>query len=324
MDLITELRHFLNTPDLQKVEQVQALWSGYGEIARYAYTQDNKAKHIIVKHVQLPDEISHPRGWNTQTSHQRKISSYQNEEKFYADYAHRCDQFCYVPKHLGSLNCGSPKPLIIEDLDAAGFDLRLTEATLTEIQLGIRWLAYFHARFIDIPADDLWPVGTYWHLATRQDEWHKMAEGELKQSAHQIDSHLNNAKYQTLVHGDAKLANFCWTRDTKNLAAVDFQYIGKGAGVKDVMYFLGSCLNSNELFEHESDLLDQYFGFFHQALKHYQKMIDGQAVEREWRSLYPLAWADFHRFLQGWHPEHFKINDYMQKQTIIAFEATQK
>ena len=266
----------------------------------------------------MPDEIAHPRGWNTQTSHQRKISSYDNEERFYAQYAHQSDDYCYIPKHLGSLSNSSTKPLILEDLDTLGFNQRYNEAELTQVRLGIRWLAYFHACYIDIPVDDLWPIGTYWHLATRQDEWHNMVDGELKQAANRIDTQLNHAKYQTLVHGDAKLANFCWHHQKQDLAAIDFQYVGKGIGVKDLMYFLGSCLTSDELVDCADELLDEYFKLLHQALSHYQKDIDGQAIEQEWRSLYSLAWADFHRFLLGWHPEHFKINQYMQKHTTKA------
>jgi hypothetical protein len=41
-------------------------------------------------------------------------------------------------------------------------------------------------------------------------------------------------------------------------------------------------------------------------------------LQQEWRSLYPIAWADFYRFLLGWSPSHYKINPYMQKQTDIA------
>jgi hypothetical protein len=33
----------------------------------------------VIKYVKLPDQGLHPRGWNTDRSHQRKIRSYQVE-----------------------------------------------------------------------------------------------------------------------------------------------------------------------------------------------------------------------------------------------------
>ena len=65
-----------------------------------------------------------------------------------------------------------------------------------------------------------------------------------------------NCKFKTIVHGDAKLANFCFSHDLSNVAAVDFQYVGGGCGMKDVAYFLGSCLNDQELRTTENELLD--------------------------------------------------------------------
>jgi Ser/Thr protein kinase RdoA (MazF antagonist) len=60
-----------------------------------------------------------------------------------------------------------------------------------------------------------------------------------------IDQVLNNCSYQTIVHGDAKLANFCFSKEGA-VSAVDFQYVGGGCGMKDVAYFLGSCLTGKE------------------------------------------------------------------------------
>ncbi|MFT5128254.1 MAG: hypothetical protein ACI8W8_001863, partial [Rhodothermales bacterium] len=41
--------------------------------------------------------------------------------------------------------------------------------------------------------------------------------------------------------------------------------------------------------------------------------VDANALEAEWRALYPLAWTDFFRFLQGWSPGHWKIHGYSQR-----------
>jgi len=127
----------------------------------------------------------------------------------------------------------------------------------------------------------------------------------LKKNADMIDKQLNEAKNQTIVHGDAKLANFCFSNDG-SVAAVDFQYVGGGCGMKDVAYFLSSCLSSDECFMHESELLDHYF----EQLKQTVEPSSFEALEIEWRTLYAFAWADFVRFLSGWNPEHYKVHEY--------------
>ena len=44
--------------------------------------------------------------------------------------------------------------------------------------------------------------------------------------------------------------------DGKAVAAVDFQYVGAGCGMKDVAYLLGSCLDDKGHEALEADLLD--------------------------------------------------------------------
>ena len=51
--------------------------------------------------------------------------------------------------------------LILQDLDQAGFSLRKNKASMLDVMLGIKWLAYFHARFLQQDCSDLWPIGTY-------------------------------------------------------------------------------------------------------------------------------------------------------------------
>ncbi|WP_299080512.1 oxidoreductase family protein [uncultured Paraglaciecola sp.] len=303
------------------MQSVQTLWSGYGEISRFVSPRLNTT--FITKHISPPVEQTHPKGWNTQTSHQRKLLSYKIEASFYRQYGALCDEHCRVPQLLAEFLEEQQQIIVLQDLDQAGYSKRKTTVNMAELKLGVRWLAYFHARFLQLDTPDLWPVGSYWHLATRQDEYRAMPEGKLKGAAKVLDSKLNAAQYQTLIHGDAKLANFCFpdNQRTHRLAAVDFQYVGKGVGVKDLAYFLGSCLNSNELFEHETEILTEYFSQLKRALEHYHVSIDFESLQQEWRSLYPLAWADFNRFLLGWSPEHFKINAYMHKQSEIALSS---
>jgi hypothetical protein len=296
----------------QETEEIQSLWSGYGKISRYAL-EGFTSNTIIVKNIIFPKQSNHPRAWDTVTSHQRKVDSYQVETEWYKQYAHRCTDVCRIPKCYGTETIGDEQLIILEDLDAAGFPVRKSELTKEEVKSCLKWLAHFHAQFLTISPDNLWEIGSYWHLATRPDEYKAMEDTPLKAAASKIDAVLNNSKFKTLVHGDAKVANFCFSEDMTKVAAVDFQYVGGGCGMKDVAYLLGSCLSAYECEIHEKELLDFYFNALNFALGNTDSKIV-TPLEKEWRELYPFAWADFSRFLLGWMPSHQKINSYSKKQ----------
>ena len=99
------------------------------------------------------------------------------------------------------------------------------------------------------------------------------------------------------------------------MAAVDFQYVGGGCGMKDVAYFIGSCLNESDCEKYESSVLDFYFAELNRSFKQNNICINGNELENNWRALYHVAWTDFHRFLKGWSPGHWKINTYSEKVT---------
>ena len=297
---------------LYHIEDIQSLWSGYGKIMRYGLNGADR-EQVVVKHVKLPDEHNHPRGWNTDLSHQRKIRSYQVETAWYRDWASHCDDRCRVPACLALESDADEFLMVFEDLDASGFPLRKSAVSLADMHLCLNWLAHFHATFLGETPRGLWEVGSYWHLDTRPDEWDVMDDIPLKQAAGEIDAALRAARFQTFIHGDAKLANFCFSADGAQVAAVDFQYVGGGCGMKDLAYFIGSCLNEDACEKHEAELLDVYFSALSDALTSRGRNVDTQAVEQEWRALYPVAWTDFHRFMKGWSPGHWKIHSYSER-----------
>lgn len=297
---------------LFEIKVIQNLWSGYGKIVRYGL-KDSAYKSVVVKHVRLPIQGKHPRGWNTEISHQRKVRSYQVEGVWYKTHGTQCDNDCRIPRCLALETQNDEVLMVLEDLDAEGYSGRRTSVTLPEINACLHWLANFHATFMGEFPEGLWEAGTYWHLDTRPDELRALEDHDLRNAAGIIDKKLRQARFQTIVHGDAKLANFCFSLQGNKVAAVDFQYAGGGCGMKDVAYFVGSCLNEEECERRESDLLDYYFRALKQALKNKQKNIDTDTLEKEWRDLYPFAWTDFHRFLKGWSPGHWKINTYSER-----------
>ena len=302
-------------------EIVQELWSGYGQILRLSLT-DAESDTIVAKFIDLPNSATHPRGWSTPLSHQRKVKSYQVEAQFYKHYS-QCETNGRIPRFLGFLEEGTQILLLLEDLDGAGYPRRLATVGSVQIEFCLQWLAEFHATYLCAewtPFEGLWETGTYWHLETRPDELAALEDEPLKAAASEIDAVLRKARYQTLVHGDAKLANFCFSRSADRVAALDFQYVGMGCGMKDVAYFLGSCLDEDTVEAQEEGLLDTYFSFLTNFLRRRSSSLDSVAVITEWRSLYPYAWADFHRFLKGWCPTHWKLNSYSEQMVKRVFD----
>ncbi len=263
-------------------ERLQTLWSGYGEIFRVEL-DGGIAPTAIVKHVTPP----HTRD---SISDRRKRRSYHVEVAFYRDLAPRCDDRCRVARLFASRVTDDEWTFVLEDLDGAGYPGRCDDAEGSSLDACIGWLAAFHARFLDEHHGDLWPIGTYWHLATRHDELAAIADRGLRDRAHDLDTQLSAARFQTILHGDPKEANFCFSRDGRSVAAVDFQYAGRGCAMKDVAYLLHGRDERRQLAG-----LDSYFRALRPLLA-----ADGAAIEAEWRALYPVARRDFRRFLAGW------------------------
>lgn len=303
---------------IEQAEHVQSLWGGFGQILRihlkYAVNKASEpADTVIVKQVRPPSQLQHPRGWNTDASVQRKLLSYEVETYWYQHYAGSTYADCAMPRLYDGHTDRLQTTLVLEDLDA-NFPRRHASLNVDTCVPCLRWLARFHALHLDSNGYGLWPTGSYWHLQTRSDEFKVMAEGELKQAATSLDAKLNGGQYQSLIHGDAKVANMCFSSDGLNVAMVDFQYVGRGCGMRDVAYFLGSCLSNSDCERYADSLLAIYFA----ELTRLVPAGDREALESEWRALYSTAWADFHRFLAGWTPEHHKINAYMQRMTSDA------
>ncbi|MCC4781276.1 aminoglycoside phosphotransferase family protein [Vibrio lentus] len=336
------------------IQVIQRLWGGYGELVRLVFDKDNSGSmnnasvnSVIVKHVALPDKAEHPKGWNTKLSHQRKVHSYQVETAWYQSFTQQWDERCPVPVGLQCELQENEWLIVMQDLAEIGFPLTsqfdvlavsddlATKHTQSELAFGytleeqkqrdacLKWLANFHAKHIHIDQEksaSLWEIGTYWHLDTRPDEFNALADLPLKNQAQHIDRLLRECPYPTLVHGDAKLANFCFDSESQNAAAVDFQYVGLGCAMKDVALFMSSAVRPQDCAELESQMLETYFRYLEEALTYYQPQLSIDEIEAAWRPMFYVAWADFQRFVKGWSPEHWKINPYTEQLTQTVIE----
>lgn len=296
----------------ERIDSVQTLWSGYGEVVR-VHLKGGSLPSVIIKWVEPSQTMDHPRGWAGSASHERKLRSYAVEQRFYTDWIPSPHPTFRTARCYQAEAIGNGWRFLFEDLDAAGFAGRPGTLTQNQIEQCLRWLATFHGHFLQRQPTGLWEVGTYWHLATRQEELAALQDPRLRAAAPQLDAALRGCPYRTLVHGDAKVANFCF--GPNGVAAVDFQYVGGGCGVQDVAYFLSSCLTDEQCEAEAQEHLGNYFRYLRAAI---DPAIDSDAVIEAWQDLYPAAWADFHRFLAGWAPGHWKIHDYTRRMTELA------
>ncbi len=124
-------------PELTQFSLVQPLWSNFGKLIR-CFSPRRQAP-LIVKWICQPEEFNHPRGWNSQTSQQRKWQSYAVEREYYRAYA-KPHQYA-VPQLIAQQQIGDSQVLVLSDLDDEGFPLRPAYLTLKQCEPVLQWLA---------------------------------------------------------------------------------------------------------------------------------------------------------------------------------------
>ena len=101
--------------------------------------------------------------------------------------------------------------------------------------------------------EGLWTKGTYWHLETRPDELRALKDIRLKML--KIDTNLIIVDLN-FCSWRCKTCKLFFSEDKSSVAAVDFQ-VGGGCGMKDVAYFIDSCL-----YDEECEALERKFWIF--------------------------------------------------------------
>src|SRR5689334_5956053 len=133
----------LGARSVRRADAIQNLWGGYGELFRVELA-GAPMRTAIVKYAHPP------RGARVDASFERKCRSYDVEIAFYRTVAPRCDDTCRVAKLLAARGNHAEREwlLVLEDLDAAGYDQRVDEASGRLLEAALAWLASFHARFL--------------------------------------------------------------------------------------------------------------------------------------------------------------------------------
>lgn len=262
----------------QKSTKIQDLWSSYGKLLRI---QNTNGSSFIRKQINLPPIPSDPK---KKFDYQRKKKSYEVERLWYQSEPNLSNPVIPSLLKIDDLSLNFE----IEDLKPKGFQI-IQKILKPDLYRIISSLANFHMELLNVE-NNFWEHGGYWHLETRPYELKQMSNKALQSKAYQLNDQLKNAKYKTIIHGDCKLANILLNKD--QVAFVDFQYVGSGAGVKDLVTLFASL--PEDFLEDQDDFIDYYFKSM-QPHQNYSTDLD-----EEWRSLYPIAWADYLRFLDGW------------------------
>lgn len=292
-------------PEIELGKPLKQLWSDCGGL----YSARLRDENIVIKASRVPSSIKHSRIEQSSVAKNRKAWSYENELSFYQRHSDVLAEKKLTLQCFAVHQFNDSCYLALNNFESMGFR-NLTCVNMSEIKAVISWLAKFHAHFLQINNQEGFERGGYWHLNTRPDEYIKMNDSMVKSCAHVINERLKNSDFQTIIHGDAKLANYAFDHENAVLG-YDFQYVGTGIGLQDLMLFLVSTLNSDSLYANHELLLSDYFCVLHLETASYLSIEQQNSLESQWRALWPLVWCDYHRFLLGWKPDHERINDFL-------------
>jgi aminoglycoside/choline kinase family phosphotransferase len=121
----------------------------------------------------------------------------------------------------------------------------------------------------------------------------------LKDAAADIDRRLRECRFKTVCHGDFKSANLLFNvgnDGSVRCGAYDFQYVGSGSGMKDVVYLFASSVQASVLQRNEAELLQYYYDRLVEQLGGDVGGYSSAVMDAQ----YKLAMLDYVRFMAGW------------------------
>jgi len=214
-----------------------------------------------------------------------------------------------VPQLMGISEEDDGVMIVMNDLGAHGkyYTKRGNQLTMEEGRALLSWLAKFHAvhwRAAD-PPQGLWNEGSFWQLGTRQDELDDLEEewvqcGLDRRRAKEIHELITKTRFRTVIHGDAKAANFFFFAGQGDapleIGGYDFQYCGMATPLRDVAYLLCCSIQGHLIHENEEDLLSHYYTELTKALRPEDAE---EYTMRELQEMYNLCVVDLARFMSG-------------------------
>lgn len=301
---------------VKNVTVIQSLWAGYGKL----YRCQADGAHLVVKHFAPPRHAE-----DDSEDHLRKLRSYEVESAFYEKLSDKMiERGCIVPELVACIHDGSSIAIVMRDLEEqhGSFNVRRGNCmNMEEAKRLLSYMARFHSvNWMHERVDGLWPEGCFWQLGTRMDEleyldrsWERY--GLDRDMALRIHELVTSLPHRTVLHGDAKAANFFWFSGGE-VGGYDLQYCGGGSPCRDLAYTLGCSMQERLIERHETELLRHY----HDELTSHLSAKDAAGFTFEtMQDAYDLCVTDLVRFMCG--SRWWGNTDYLEKKAIAWLTA---
>ncbi len=255
-----------------KVEPVGETAGFLGDIGRIRLTWDPSdagPDSVIAKFPTL-------RASNLETG--KGLLAYEREMRFYQHFSTDCP--LKPPKFYGGSDVTGEGDylLLMEDLQPFRFVSQLDVLAAEDARACIDGLASMHAHYWEQPeldrVESLYQFSDWAEIYTPiiasgwplfQKDFGPLIPHEMfpmyepgNAAAGAIFQYFSRCRPKTLLHGDARIENFCFNRDTGAARAYDWQLAAAGPGIYDVMYFFANSVGPETLFDQGESLLRNY------------------------------------------------------------------
>lgn len=200
--------------------------------------------------------------------------AYRREVGFYRDLAEHVDGRVPACHHADISEAGSEFVLLLEDITPAGQGDQLAGCTLDEARRAVGNLARLHAStwgrddtfaWLDDGAGSGQDLVLFMRMAMDAFEprFADLVEPEAMRVFHAFANdadtwQASEPATRAMVHGDYRLDNLLFATIDDSVAAVDWQTVTFASPGRDLAYFLGNSLRTEDRRLHEDQLIDHY------------------------------------------------------------------
>lgn len=221
--------------------------------------------------------------------------AYRREVGFYQDLADDVSGRVPACHHADISESGTEFVLLLEDITPADQGDQLTGCSVDEATRAIGNLARLHASTWDRDDDFAWlddgsgsgqDLVPFMQMAMDAFE-PRFADLVEPQAMQVFRTFADNATTwqnaepttRAMVHGDYRLDNLLFSSVDESVAAVDWQTVSFASPARDLAYFLGNSLTTDDRRSHENDLIEHYLAVLAaNGVEHDRGVLDQELV----------------------------------------------